>query len=148
MSNTMMMTVVEVDFDPDIFRNPAIEGYEKSGQEVYFVRGQEIVGVGITVGGTDDRVEVLPHDETAKAFFAKDKIMEVLGRHGGFSYSAHTGNPFLRFSDEDEDRYHETYIVSKWRHDNGSLPKRFTVKPTNEYSRTQYMSRIDRKYPW
>jgi hypothetical protein len=145
-ANTITVARVKIDYD-DIL-NPAVNGWEMADREVYFVRGEEIVGIGITYGGVDHRVDVLPHDDVAKALFADDYIWNLLGRHGGFTYSAHTGQPMMKFTDEDIARYKGTYVVSKFMHDAGMLPRRYTVTPTSQACLESYQARLDRTYAW
>ncbi len=147
------MQTLEVDLSSfqDAIRDPAVPSYEHGDGLVYFVFEDRVVGIGRCRGGSGTHqimaVSVVPEDEAAKAFFADDVILQnpVLAPYG-LRYHATTGTPTLTFDDEPEGRHKGTYIVSKFLHDQGMLPKRYTVQPLTQESRKLYNKRIDRAY--
>lgn len=147
-----MITVLEIDVEAmqREMREPAINSHEHSDREVYFVRGDRVVGLGRTQGGSgwegNMKILVEPLDDAAKALFEGDPVIAKLGRHGYPAYDSVSGQPVIRFTDEDPARFKDTYVVSKLYHDQGMLPRRFTVQPLTGESCKFYNQRIDRKY--
>lgn len=133
----MRFLVVEIDETKlrKMALNPAVQG---CGDDVYFIKDNQIVGKGRAVSMRDNfDIGVEPDAETTATLFADDYTIPILGSVFGLRYSRYDGGPLPGLTDEPVDRHKGTTVVGKWYFDLGIAPEEFATVPGYGAARTQ-----------